>query len=148
MNRKDFLKQCGFACLSTSVAFLFLESCATHKTIKGQLVDSDLSIPIDSFLTGKKEKEKHRKYLIVAHDQLKYPIYIFRFSDTEYKAMLMKCTHQGAELQAFGDVLQCPAHGSEFNNSGHVQNGPANENLRTFPVSIINNQIKISLKNA
>ena len=30
----------------------------------------------------------------------------------------MKCTHQGAELQASGDVLQCPAHGSEFNNQG------------------------------
>jgi Rieske Fe-S protein len=58
----------------------------------------------------------------------------------------MRCTHQGTELQVFGDKLQCPAHGSEFNNSGAVQNGPADIKLRTFPVTLDNHQLKISLK--
>jgi len=58
----------------------------------------------------------------------------------------MRCPHQGEELQVFGDRLECPAHGSEFNNKGIVQNGPADSNLRTFPVTIINNQLNISLK--
>ena len=48
----------------------------------------------------------------------------------------MQCTHQGAELQASGDMLQCPAHGSEFNNKGTVTNGPADTDLRTFPVTV------------
>jgi len=58
----------------------------------------------------------------------------------------MKCTHQGAELQASGDVLQCPAHGSEFNNKGLVKTGPADTNLRTFPVVVNNNELFIDLR--
>ncbi|WP_163599017.1 ubiquinol-cytochrome c reductase iron-sulfur subunit, partial [Klebsiella pneumoniae] len=41
---------------------------------------------------------------------------------------------------------QCPAHGSEFTNSGTVQGGPADRKLRTFPVTIEANKLKISLK--
>ena len=58
----------------------------------------------------------------------------------------MKCAHQGAELQASGDVLQCPAHGSEFNNKGIVTNGPASTNLRTFTVTVTNNELFIDLR--
>jgi Rieske Fe-S protein len=58
----------------------------------------------------------------------------------------MKCTHQGSELQVFGDALQCPSHGSEFDKHGGLLNGPADKPLRTFPVKIENDQLKISLK--
>ncbi|MCY4781237.1 Rieske (2Fe-2S) protein [Sphingobacterium sp. UT-1RO-CII-1] len=146
MNRKYFLKQCGLACLSSSIATALFNSCVTQKAISGQLVNTDLVIPLDSFLVKNKTTD-YKKYIIVEHKQLQHPIYVFRFSENEYSALLMRCTHQGAELQAFGDVLECPAHGSEFNNRGIVQNGPANKNLRTFPVISTNNELKISLKN-
>ena len=71
---------------------------------------------------------------------------VYRFDDNKYEALLMKCTHQGTELQAFGDKLQCPAHGSEFNKHGKVENGPASASLRTFPVTITDDQLQISLK--
>ena len=71
---------------------------------------------------------------------LQHPICIYRFNENTFKALLMKCTHQGAELQVFGDKLQCPAHGSEFNNQGEVKDGPADHDLRTFPITISDNQ--------
>lgn len=77
--------------------------------------------------------------------RLQYPIVLYRFSETNYQALLMKCTHQGTELQVFGDRLQCPAHGSEFTNTGAVQNGPADEQLRTFPIQIEENSLKVNL---
>ena len=80
------------------------------------------------------------------NDRLSYPICIYRNNEKDYAALWMRCTHQGAELQVFGDKLQCPAHGSEFNNQGGLQSGPADIKLRSFPVSIENNQLKISLK--
>ena len=58
----------------------------------------------------------------------------------------MRCTHQGTELQASGDRLQCPAHGSEFDNKGTVKTGPADKALRSFPVTVSNNQLFIDLK--
>jgi Rieske Fe-S protein len=42
--------------------------------------------------------------------------------------------------------LQCPAHGSEFNNTGKVKSGPADKGLRIFPVVISNNELFIDLR--
>ena len=97
-------------------------------------------------LTAFQNKESFRKYVVVQHEKLKYPVCVYRFSETEYTALLMRCPHQGAELQVFGSRLQCPAHGSEFNDKGVVENGPADTNLRTFPVTEHNHQLYISLK--
>lgn len=148
MDRKQFIKQCGFTCLSTGLALVLLEGCASAKSVSGKIMGSDLSVPLSSFFSSKGGQQTYRKYIIVEHGQLKYPIYVFRFSESEYSAVLMQCTHQGAELQAFGDILQCPAHGSEFNNKGQVQNGPARESLRSFSVNIVNDQLNISFKHA
>ena len=142
MERKEFLKTCGFACLGGLAITALLESCSGTKTIEGTISASDLVVLVSSFV----HKDIYKKYVVVHHEKLKYPICVYRFSDTQYVALLMRCTHQGAELQVFGDRLECPAHNSEFNNKGIVQNGPADSNLRTFPVTIINNQLNISLK--
>jgi Rieske Fe-S protein len=58
----------------------------------------------------------------------------------------MKCTHQGTELNASGEFLQCPAHGSEFNSNGKVRSGPADKDLRTFPVVVSSNELFIDLR--
>lgn len=146
MHRKQFIKHCGFVCAGATIGMSLLNGCASSKTVTGKIVDSDLIISTENFLAEKSAQSTYRKYIVVAHDQLRYPIYVYRFSDNEYYAVLMQCTHQGAELQAFGDRLQCPAHDSEFNFKGEVLNGPANESLRSFPIVIDNNLLKISLK--
>jgi Rieske Fe-S protein len=146
MNRKEFIKTCGYACLGTTAMGLLLQSCTSSKMITATITDTDLVFPKSDFEIIKNETKQFKKYLIVQNDQLKYPISVFRFDENNYSALLMSCPHQGAELQIFGDKLQCPAHGSEFDNTGIVQNGPADSNLRKFPVTIDNNTIKISLK--
>jgi len=87
-----------------------------------------------------------RQYIIVKNESLTFPVYLYRFSDNEYSAVLMKCTHQGAELSASGDHLHCPSHGSEFNNKGILSQGPAEKNLRAFKVSADNEKIFIDLR--
>ncbi|HWK04971.1 MAG TPA: Rieske (2Fe-2S) protein [Puia sp.] len=143
MERKAFLKTCGFACLGGTMLATLLEGCSGSKVIEGTIDHSDLVVPVSSFQL---HKDSFRKYVVVQHEKLKYPVCVYRFSETAYTALLMRCTHQGAELQVFGARLQCPAHGSEFNNKGVVQTGPADTNLRTFPVTLFNNQLLISLK--
>jgi Rieske Fe-S protein len=93
-----------------------------------------------------KDQELTRQYIIVRNDALQFPIYLYRFSETEYSAVLMKCTHQGNELSASGDHLTCSAHGSEFNNRGTVVNGPAEKDLRQFKVTVNNAQLLIDLR--
>lgn len=87
-----------------------------------------------------------RHYIVVSNEKLDYPIYLFRNSDSLYNAYWMKCTHQGTELQAAGDHLICPAHGSEFNHQGKVKQGPAEKDLRAFETTTSGEKIMISLR--
>lgn len=123
-----------------------LQGCGASRVLNGAIENDDLVVPLSDFETAKKNQPNFKKYIIVGNEILQYPICIYRFNETEFTALWMRCTHQGTELQVFGDKLQCPAHGSEFNNHGGVQNGPADVKLRTFPVRIENNQLRISLK--
>lgn len=146
MDRKDFFKNCGFACLGATVLAALLQGCSGVKILSANIVGPDLVVPVSDFDDSKGNQNDFRKYIILQNDQLQYPLCVYRFSENEYSALWMRCTHQGTELQVFGDKLQCPAHGSEFSNRGQVQNGPADQSLRTFPVTKENNQLKISLK--
>jgi nitrite reductase/ring-hydroxylating ferredoxin subunit len=143
VKREEFLKTCGFACLGGSLLGVFLEGCVSGgKSVEGAIDQSDLVIPVAAF----QHKDGFRKYVVVQHEKLKYPVCVYRFGESEYTALLMRCPHQGAELQVFGSRLQCPAHGSEFDDKGVVKNGPADVNLRTFPVIEHNHQLYISLR--
>ena len=120
-----------------------LEGCGSSKIIAGTIENSDLKVPATDF---QQDKDSFRKYIVVSHPSLKFPICVYRFNESTYTALLMRCTHQGAELQVFGDRLECPAHGSQFSDTGKVENGPADTNLRSFPVTVQNDQLLISLK--
>lgn len=146
MNRKDFLKTCGFACLGGSAMVTMMQSCTVTKTISGNIENSDILVSLSDFQSGSNDKMEFKKYVIINNDVLKFPICVYRIEENKYNALWLECTHQGNEVQVFGDKLQCPAHGSEFSNSGLVTNGPADRNLRTFPVTIEGNFLKISLK--
>ncbi|MFA6151086.1 MAG: Rieske (2Fe-2S) protein [Chitinophagaceae bacterium] len=146
MDRKNFLKRCGMACLGGSALAAMLQSCAPTKELSGNIDESDLVISLKAFETKAGAQVHFKQYIIVHNDKLKFPIYVYRFDAQTYSALWLQCTHQGAELQVFGDKLQCPAHGSEFDNKGNVASGPAESNLRSFPVSVENDHLKISLK--
>ncbi len=146
MNRRKFLRTSCIGCMSGGLMLSFLESCHSTKIATATIVDSDMIVPLKDFEIKKGDQKEYKKYLVVQNKILQYPICVYRLDEHTYEALWMRCTHQGTELQVFGDKLQCPAHGSEFNYRGKVESGPANTSLRTFPVVIANNQLKISLK--
>jgi Rieske Fe-S protein len=110
------------------------------------MVKDGISLQKDDFISKKKGSTAFSSFIIVRNDALKFPVCVYRINESEYTALWMRCTHQGAELQASGDVLQCSAHGSEFTSNGHVRTGPADKDLRTFPVTVTNNEIFIDLR--
>lgn len=147
MDRKSFLKSCGVACLGAGYLVSFLESCGTTRRINAPIEASDMVVELSAFDSKGKNGDQFHTAIIADNEVLQDPICIFRAADGQsYTALLMRCTHQGAQLQLFGDKLQCPAHGSEFDPKGAVVQGPAIDQLRTFPVSIQGSQLRISLK--
>lgn len=145
MNRKEFIQLCGLACIGGSVLTPILLGCSSSSMLNGEISGSDIIVPLDSF-TIPGSPTSYRESVVVYNKQLEYPICVYRFSENKYSALWMRCTHQGAELQVFGDRLECPAHGSAFTETGAVLNGPATEALRSFPVTVENTQLRISLK--
>ncbi|MGC3943009.1 MAG: Rieske (2Fe-2S) protein [Chryseolinea sp.] len=143
MQRKEFIKRCT-GCLGLLAAPAFIQGCAGTKYLNASIENSDMVVPLDAF--ADKSNGAFRSYVVLENEVLQFPICVYRISAEEYKALWMQCTHQGNELQVFGDMLQCPAHGSEFTRTGAVQNGPAYMSLRTFPVTITNDKLMISLK--
>lgn len=144
MERSEFIKTCGLSCLGFIAGASILESCTGVRYVSAPIRGSFLEVQLSEFQVLENANE-YRKYIVVQNDKLEYPISVFRNEDNSYNAFYMRCTHQGTELQVFGDRLQCPAHGSEFTKKGKVQNGPADQDLRSFPVSQDTSTLKIDL---
>jgi Rieske Fe-S protein len=143
MNRRDFIFNSCAACIGATITSGIMSSC-TSRLVPGKIVENGVTINKDEF--KKSGDGKYHSYVVIRNDNLLFPICVYRFSDNDYSALWMQCAHQGAELNVAGDRLQCPAHGSEYNNKGEVTNGPAETNLRSFPVIIENGEIFIDLR--
>ncbi|RYF92075.1 MAG: twin-arginine translocation signal domain-containing protein [Chitinophagaceae bacterium] len=146
MNRRSFVKNSCLACLGIATGSTLLTSCKTMLHTSGSLTDDGIKFPLRDFALSKGTSIKHHAYIIIRNDVLQYPICVYRLNETTYSALYMQCSHQGAELQASGDRLTCPAHGSEFDNSGLAKQGPADQSLRSFPTSIIGEDLFIDLR--
>lgn len=142
MNRKKFIKTCGFSCLGALALSQTLTGCSPTKTITVGITGDEIIVPIAKFVSRGKPLE----YITVHAAQLQFPIYLLRISNQEYTAVYLKCTHQGNAVNAFGHKLVCSAHGSEFDRYGQNTNGPATSPLRQFPVQVIDQDLHISLK--
>lgn len=146
MKRNQFLKLCGYTCLGISTVGLLLPSCASSKIISRPVEGEVIRIPLSEFVAEKGGSSSFLRYLIVSNDQLQFPIYVYRFTESAFSAVYLRCTHQGNELNAYGDRLVCAAHGSEFDSRGNVTNGPADTALKSFPTAIEGEYLILSLK--
>ncbi|MEP1307618.1 MAG: Rieske (2Fe-2S) protein [Balneola sp.] len=144
MNRQEFIKVCGLSCVGLISTSLLLQGCAGTKYMSAEIHGDFMEIPLSAFST--ENSSGFRDYLVVENSQLSYPIAVYRHNKNKYIALLMSCTHQGTELRVLGDRLECPAHGSEFTNNGAVQSGPADNELRTFPVLVEPEILKLDLR--
>jgi nitrite reductase/ring-hydroxylating ferredoxin subunit len=146
MTRKEFMLLCSGGCLALVGLSMFTEAKAA--TIHTALQDDEkkkITLLKTKFEKKKGDEVTYRKYIIVNDELLEFPVIVYRFEDGSYNALLMRCTHRGAELNAGGDTLSCSAHGSEFNNKGEVLEGPADESLKTFPVTTDDENIYINI---
>ncbi len=144
MNRRNFIKKSCTACVGSFAMSALLPACATIKYVPGTIEPNGISIDEKEFAT--KQKGKFHSYIIVRNETLLFPICLYRINERNYSALWMQCSHQGAELSVSGDFLQCPAHGSEYNNLGKVTSGPADKDIRSFPVLVTDRKIFIDLR--
>lgn len=71
---------------------------------------------------------------------------VARTAQTTFVALTAICTHQTCTITNFsGSLYVCPCHGSEYNLSGQVVQGPAPQSLRQFATQFTDPTLTISL---
>jgi cytochrome b6-f complex iron-sulfur subunit len=134
MERRKFIKTCCYTAAGLPFIGLILQSCGTIYYASFSKSSNKLVVAKSEFIEVKKEKEILRKFILIKPNESGFPICIYRLKDNKYTASLLKCTHNGCELNVGGGIYTCPCHGAEFSTSGQVLQGPAERNLETYHI--------------
>jgi cytochrome b6-f complex iron-sulfur subunit len=60
-------------------------------------------------------------------------VLVARTAADAFTALTATCTHEGCAITGFsGQSYVCPCHGSQFDTTGRVLNGPATRSLRQY----------------
>jgi cytochrome b6-f complex iron-sulfur subunit len=111
--------------------------------IQGSVSNNEISIsigtssPIANKNTRALVEYANGRAIIAEHD-----------SDDTFRAISGICTHQGCIVTDFdgtNNAFVCPCHGSRFDLSGNVVQGPAPSKLREYSTRIENNALIITL---
>jgi len=71
---------------------------------------------------------------------------VARTGATTFTVIDATCTHEGCTVNGVnGTTYVCPCHGSRYNRSGQVVNGPAKASLRQYSASFANDVLTINL---
>jgi cytochrome b6-f complex iron-sulfur subunit len=71
---------------------------------------------------------------------------VTRTAQESFNAFTAICTHEQCVITGFqSGAFVCPCHGSQYNTSGQVQQGPATQRLRQFNTQFTNNVLTITV---
>jgi cytochrome b6-f complex iron-sulfur subunit len=71
---------------------------------------------------------------------------VTRTAQDAFNAFTATCTHEQCDVTGFqSGTFVCPCHGSQYNTSGAVVQGPAPQRLRQFTTQFTNNVLTITL---
>ena len=71
---------------------------------------------------------------------------VSRTSDTTFTVIDGVCTHEGCTISgATATQYVCPCHGSRYNLTGQVQQGPAKANLRQYASTFTDGVVSIAV---
>lgn len=139
MQRRTFIQNTCLACLMVGTGGLLLESCKTSlPMMKTTAIDQTVLVPLEKFTTG------NNMLIVRAGGALEYDILLVKKPEG-YKALYLRCTHEGFGLTPTGKHIVCSAHGSTFNFDGQVTKEPALLPLREFRTEQKNSDLVIHL---
>lgn len=137
MERKDFIKKFAAGGSILLVVPAFLESCSkANDGTNAGTSETVIDLTSSSFSA----------LGTVGGFVYKSNMIIIRTGESQYTALSSICTHQGCTVSysASANLLPCPCHGSVYDISGNVINGPATKNLKKYNVQIDGNTLIIT----
>jgi len=59
-------------------------------------------------------------------------VIVIRKSSSKFIALSTICTHKKCDVEYDGTGFECPCHGSTYDKTGKVTNGPATKSLKSY----------------
>jgi len=143
MERRKFIKTCGYTTIGIPLLTGVLQSCTSFYYATSSRKENKLIVAESEFL--KDENSTERPFVLIKTKEDEFPICLYKIENGHYVASLLKCTHQGCELNIGGGIYSCPCHGSEFSTMGKVLEGPAETDLKTYKIETDDENIYIFL---
>lgn len=145
MDRRKFIRQCGYAALSAAAGSLVLSACNAIYYANFRREKNRLIVAKSAFIREGKNGNHQRQFVLLKVVQNGFPICLYRHDKEQYTAALLQCTHRGCELNVGGGIYTCPCHGSEFSIRGEVLQGPADHPLQLFQTTTDHENIFVYL---
>ena len=132
MERRDFI-----LCVMGIAVPVALGACSGFRYLPYDRLGDRLVVRRSDFGEG--------PYALLENPQLPRAIYLHRFENGSFVALLTRCSHRGCQVEPAGDRLACPCHGSEYSFKGDVLQGPAERPLLQYEVTSDDENIYIEL---
>lgn len=145
MERRKFIKTCCYSAIGFPLGTSLLQSCGAIHYAAFIREPGRLIVAQSEFMKVKEDKQVSRDFVLLKTDGMGFPVCLYKTNKDTYIASLLKCTHNGCELNVGGGIYSCPCHGSEFSTTGKVLEGPADQNLKTFKTETDHDNIYIYL---
>ncbi len=149
-SRRDFvaktIKSIGSVAVG-SFAVSVINACSDDSNPAGSSGPSGSSITVDLSLPENQALTTVGGTLALgSNDVDRQGLLLFRESQSSVKAFSRICTHQQCTVGAFQNgISTCPCHGSRYNTSGNVVDGPAPSPLRSYSTELNQNILTISV---
>ena len=147
-NRREFVKDTltGISTMAFGSFMLVNQSGCSEGSPTAPINNSDETITVDLSLSENSALVMVGGTLALTANELDGSgILLYRKSDTSVLAFSRICTHNGCTIGSFQNgTSACPCHGSQFNTSGSVVNGPAVNPLTQYSATITGNIVTIT----
>ncbi|MDT8368316.1 MAG: Rieske (2Fe-2S) protein [Longimicrobiales bacterium] len=124
MLRRDFVIRLPLAAGWLSTAGL--SGCVSTPYLSPITAAGDLRVPLGAIPVG-------GAFVRTGGAQ---PLFVSLDAAGDPHAVSSRCTHRGCQVEPAGERLVCPCHGSAFDRSGRVLEGPAEDPLERVPARI------------
>lgn len=131
----------SFLGVTTKGFALALAGCAGIPVFTTQVVSGKITVDRSGF----PELNIPGKGIVVRAEGAGEPILLVALEAGEFRALSGVCTHLACTVRLSGNGLTCPCHGSTFALDGRVTRGPAPKALHTYPTSVSDDAVVITL---
>jgi cytochrome b6-f complex iron-sulfur subunit len=138
MDRKEFFKKSAALAFVAAGGAIFLEACQKSNSSPATSSAPTVDFTIDISKSPYTALQTNGNYLYDNN------IIIARDNGGNFIALYDVCTHAGCTIQFNGtSQFPCPCHGSVFNSSGGVVNGPATTGVKKYNTSLAGTMLRI-----